>query len=175
MPPMYRADKRKSLLPGENTLPFVQSLVLSLARTNYFLRLDFVPVDLALGMIAATATSGYTALIAVRLARGSSGKRLLTWAWFGLVIPIIIDCFCSNEIAGMYYVAVVALNRSSMWAGIVQAIRTREGRYFCDLNMVSRVVISRWYFNGFETFRLLFPSFFLIWLRVSCGCTMQWF
>ena len=153
LPAVSAADKRCYLMPGENSLPWVQSLTLGLARGNYIFAIpDGVPVSLGLGTLIAIACAGYTALVALRLGKGELGKRLSSWVWIGVMVPNLIRWLLPIDVAGYWYVGVILLNKSSLWAGIIRAVKTRDGRYFCDLTMVLFNTVSTTVWFGYAIY-----------------------
>jgi len=76
--------------------------------------------------------------------------------------PAIIQWQCPPAVAGTYFVVVLGINRLSLWAGIPRAIRDRDGRYFCDLDMLC--------FNLLASVMWLFYSILLgdIYLLANC-------
>ena len=137
MPPVAAADKRGYLMPGENALPWVQGLTLALARCNYYFQLPGgPPFAIGLATLIALSLYSYTAMTAVRLSQGASGKRQIAFLWLGLFVPTLLRWLFSLEAAGTWFVAVTVLNSSSLWAGIPEGVRKRDGRFFCDFTMV---------------------------------------
>lgn len=84
----------------------------------------------------ALAIGGYTALVAMIVAKGKDADSVAAWIWIGVMVPNILRWLCSIEISGIYYVAVIALNRTSLWAGVPGAWRSRDGRWFTDTTML---------------------------------------
>ena len=114
----------------------VQAFVASCARASYFFQLEDVPVDLGLGATFALAIGGYTALVAMIVAKGKKMDSVAAWIWFGVLVPNVLRWLCPLSVSGSYYVAVIALNRTSLWAGIPGALKARDGRWFTDTTML---------------------------------------
>lgn len=114
----------------------MHSFVAAVARTSYFFQLDIVPLDLGFGGIIALAFAGYTALVAMVVAEGKDQDKIAAWIWLGVMVPNILRWLFPIDASGVYYVSVIALNRTSLWAGIPGAWQSRDGRWFTDTTML---------------------------------------
>lgn len=133
-------ERKDGLIQRTNKIYYllwqVHSFVAAVARTSYFFQLDIVPLDLGFGGIIALAIAGYTALVAMIVAKESEQDKIAAWIWLGVMIPNILRWLFPIDASGVYYVAVIALNRTSLWAGIPGAWQSRDGRWFTDTTML---------------------------------------
>jgi len=89
-----------------------------------------------LGGFLALGCAFYTAIIAVRVSKADEADRLSILAFLGVMIPVGLQWVGTTAVAGLYYIIVVALNRTSLWAKVPHAIKHRDGRFFCNIHMV---------------------------------------
>jgi hypothetical protein len=123
------AYNRGNFVKGENPYPWVQSFVAAAARTSYLYHTDSnSPFDIGLGTLISLGCCSFSGFVAVGISTGPKCKKLSGSMWMGIMISSFITWMCSRNIAGLYFVIVIGINRATLWIKIPHAIRNRDGR-----------------------------------------------